>query len=232
MACSLMCRLPTRTFLHEMNAGVKFSNILLRRLDAVHQGGEGLGFYCRNRIQTDFLLHCRWHKLAIYAFGVCLSASRIDLFFLKLLAPSVSSSRRTSRRAHFSAPSNLRRKIMSSPLSKDLRDKYQVRSMPIRKDDTVEVVRGANKGKIGKVLQVYRRKWVIHVEKVTKDKTNGAFYLTNFSFNILTVIFLFSCGPSGQSVQLGVDPSNVRITTLKMDKNRVALLERKKKPSA
>jgi large subunit ribosomal protein L26e len=35
--------------------------------------------------------------------------------------------------------SHVRRKIMSSPLSKDLRQKYNVRSMPIRKDDEVQV---------------------------------------------------------------------------------------------
>eukprot|EP00069_Balaena_mysticetus_P018911 bmy_02211T0 len=41
---------------------------------------------------------------------------------------------------------------MSSPLSKELRQKYNVRSMPIRKDDEVQVVRGHYKGQqIGKV---------------------------------------------------------------------------------
>ena len=39
----------------------------------------------------------------------------------------VSSSRRKSRKAHFSAPSHERRKIMSAPLSADLRKKYNVR---------------------------------------------------------------------------------------------------------
>ena len=38
-----------------------------------------------------------------------------------------SSSRRKSRKAHFSAPSSVRRKIMSSALAKDLRAKYNVR---------------------------------------------------------------------------------------------------------
>ena len=51
----------------------------------------------------------------------------------------VSSTRRKNRKRHFNAPSHVRRKIMSSPLSKDLRQKYNVRSMPIRKDDEVQV---------------------------------------------------------------------------------------------
>ena len=51
----------------------------------------------------------------------------------------VSSDRGKNRYRHFNAPSHIRRKIMSSPLSKELRQKYNVRSMPIRKDDEVMV---------------------------------------------------------------------------------------------
>ncbi|KAJ3403108.1 60S ribosomal protein L26 [Chytriomyces hyalinus] len=108
-----------------------------------------------------------------------------------------------NRKAHFSAPSNIRRKIMSASLSKELREKYKVRSLPIRTDDEVTVVRGSNKGKTGKVVAVYRKKWVIHIEKLTKEKSNN------------------------QSVQLGVDPSKVQISTIKLDKDRLALLKRK-----
>ncbi|KAI8854529.1 60S ribosomal protein L26 [Chytridium lagenaria] len=115
----------------------------------------------------------------------------------------VSSSRRKSRKAHLSAPSNIRRKILSASLSKELRDKYHVRSMPVRKDDEVTIVRGTHKGRSGKIVEVYRRKWVIHIDKVVKEKVNGA------------------------SVPLGIDPSKVQITSLKLDKDRVALLDRK-----
>ncbi|XP_027958462.1 60S ribosomal protein L26-like 1 [Eumetopias jubatus] len=52
--------------------------------------------------------------------------------------PLVTSDRSKNRKRHFSAPSHVRRKIMSSPLSKELRQKYSVRSMPIRKDDEVQ----------------------------------------------------------------------------------------------
>merc|ERR1712166_40774 len=65
---------------------------------------------------------------------------------------SVSSSRRKSRKAHFTAPSHMRRIIMSSALSSELRNKYHVRSMPVRKDDEVSVVRGTYKGREGKVI--------------------------------------------------------------------------------
>jgi hypothetical protein len=55
------------------------------------------------------------------------------------VSANVSSSRRKARRAHFQAPSSIRRNIMSAPLSKELREKYNVRSIPVRKDDEVQV---------------------------------------------------------------------------------------------
>lgn len=51
----------------------------------------------------------------------------------------VTSSRRKNRKRHFSAPSHIRRVLMSAPLSKELRLKFNVKSMPIRKDDEVQV---------------------------------------------------------------------------------------------
>ncbi|KAL1196477.1 Large ribosomal subunit protein uL24y [Cardamine amara subsp. amara] len=117
--------------------------------------------------------------------------------------PRVTSSRRKNRKAHFSAPSSVRRVLMSSPLTTELRQKYNVRSMPIRKDDEVQVVRGTFKGREGKVIQVYRRKWVIHIERITREKVNGT------------------------TVNVGVNASNVVITKLRLDKDRKSLLERK-----
>lgn len=49
------------------------------------------------------------------------------------------SSRRKNRERYFNAPSHIRRRFMSAPLSKELRQKYNVRSIPIRKDDEVQV---------------------------------------------------------------------------------------------
>lgn len=81
-------------------------------------------------------------------------------------------------------------------------DTSQVRSIPIRKDDEVVIKRGSNKGREGKVTSVYRLKYVIHVERVTREKTNG------------------------QSVPIGIAPSKVEITKLKLDKDRESILER------
>lgn len=104
---------------------------------------------------------------------------------------------------------------MSSHLSKDLRTKYDVRAVPVRKGDTVKVMRGSCKGREGKVQAVYRKRWALHVEKLTREKTNG-----NISFSSLFV---------GQQVQIPVHPSQVLVTALKLDKGRKALLERKKR---
>ncbi|ELW56016.1 60S ribosomal protein L26 [Tupaia chinensis] len=87
--------------------------------------------------------------------------------------PFVTSNRSKNHKRHFNAPSHIRRKIMSSPLSKELRQKYNVRSMPLREDE-VQVVRGHYKGQhIGKVVQVYRKKYVTYTERVQWEKANG-----------------------------------------------------------
>ena len=87
------------------------------------------------------------------------------------LNPNVSSSRRKNRKRHFEAPSHIRRKLMSSPLNKELREKYGVKSMPIRKDDEVQVVRGQYKGQqVGKVVQCYRKKFVVYIERIQREK--------------------------------------------------------------
>jgi ribosomal protein uL24 len=85
----------------------------------------------------------------------------------------VSSQRRKSRKAHFSAPSSIRRKIMSCHLNKELKTKYDVRSIPVRKGDVVKVMRGTHKGREGKVQTVYRKRWALHIEKLTREKANG-----------------------------------------------------------
>ena len=95
---------------------------------------------------------------------------------------SVSGQRRKARKAHFTAPSHLRRKIMSCHLSKDLKTKYDVRSIPVRKGDVVKIVRGSQKGRDGKVTAVYRKKWCLHVEKVQRDKTNGKQFIVLTTF--------------------------------------------------
>ena len=119
---------------------------------------------------------------------------------------NVTSDRRKNRKAHFTADSATRAKLMCAPLAKDQQSKYGVKSMPIRKEDRVRIVRGVSTGSAieGKVTRVYRKKFVINVDRHVREKTNG------------------------QQVPIGVHPSNVVITQLKMDKDRKAKLDAKK----
>jgi large subunit ribosomal protein L26e len=75
--------------------------------------------------------------------------------------------------------------------------------MPVRRDDEVIVTRGTYKGREGKIIAVYRRKWVIHIERLTREKING------------------------QAVPIGICPSKVQIVKIKTDRNRLATLSRK-----
>ncbi|XP_055339908.1 60S ribosomal protein L26-like 1 [Paramacrobiotus metropolitanus] len=120
--------------------------------------------------------------------------------------PFVTSSRRKNRKRYYNAPSHVRRKLMSAPLSKDQRTKHGVRALPIRKDDEVQIVRGHYKGQqVGKVIAVYRKKFVIHIERITREKANGA------------------------TVPVGIHPSNVVIVKPKLDNDRKRSIERRAK---
>lgn len=92
---------------------------------------------------------------------------------------------------------------MSAPLSKELREQYKVRSLPVRKDDEIAVVRGSHKGREGKISSVYRLKYAIRVEKLNKEKSNGA------------------------QAPINLDTSKVVLTKLRLDKDRKALIKRK-----
>ena len=127
-----------------------------------------------------------------------------------------------SRKQHFNAPSHERRRIMSSPLTKELRGKHGIRAIPIRLvflisfpyilgwncrkisklhyfrfpfsftcyrvDDEVVVTRGRHRGNSGRVIRCYRKKFVIHIDKITREKANGS------------------------TVHIGIHPSKVRFS--------------------
>lgn len=92
---------------------------------------------------------------------------------------------------------------MSSPLSKELREKYKVRSLPIRREDEVTVVRGSHKGSEGKISTVYRLKYSVQLEKLQIEKSSGA------------------------TVPVNIHPSKVVITKLYLTPERKALIEKK-----
>ena len=62
--------------------------------------------------------------------------------------------------------------MLSAHLSKELRSKYGVRSLTVRKGDVVEVVRGAFVGHVNKVSSVDRRRQRLHIEGITIAKSD------------------------------------------------------------
>jgi large subunit ribosomal protein L24 len=108
------------------------------------------------------------------------------------------------RKRLFQAPYHVRGKILSAHLSSDLRKSYRARSLPIRKGDTVRVLRGDYKGVEGKVVKVDRRKYRIFIEGITREKADG------------TTVFI------------PIHPSKVEIIRLNLDdKFRKKILERR-----
>jgi large subunit ribosomal protein L24 len=108
------------------------------------------------------------------------------------------------RKYLYNAPLHHRGKIMSAPLSDELRAKYGIRSLPIRKGDRVKVVRGDYKGTEGEVISVDRKRYRIAIKGIVRRRADGT------------------------EVPVPIHPSKVVITKLYLkDEARKRLLERK-----
>src|SRR4030066_1842580 len=108
------------------------------------------------------------------------------------------------RKMLFNAPSHLRHKIMSAPLSAELVKSRGAKTLPVRKGDTVRIMRGDHAGFEGKIQRVDLSEYRVYVEGLTREKVDG------------TAIFV------------SVHPSKVMIKTLGLDDNwRKEILERK-----
>ena len=110
------------------------------------------------------------------------------------------------RKLAFNAPSHIRRKLLAAPLSSGLRERYGARSFPVKKGDTVKILRGDFSGIEGKVSETNTEQARIFVEGVTREKV------------------------SGTSTKVSVHVSKVMITNLNLDdKWRAQSLERRKR---
>ncbi|MEB3758180.1 MAG: 50S ribosomal protein L24 [Desulfurococcales archaeon] len=111
---------------------------------------------------------------------------------------------RKQRKALYNAPLHLRQKQMSATLSRELREKYGVRSLPVHKGDRVKVMRGEFSGVEGNVVRVNLSSYTINIDGVTRKKA------------------------SGDQVFVPIHPSNVMIVKLNLDDaRRRAILERR-----
>ena len=108
------------------------------------------------------------------------------------------------RKMVFQAPINQRYKRFTAPLSSKLKDSHGTNSVPIKKGDTVMIMRGDRRGSEGKVTQVDRKNYRIFVEGANREKVDGT------------------------SIPVPIHPSKVMITRLNLDdKWRKKILERK-----
>ena len=81
---------------------------------------------------------------------------------------------RKQRKYAANAPLHLKRKLLSVNLSKDLRKTHKKRNIPLRKGDTVKIMRGKFKGKQGKVTEVKTKMEKIFIEKIQVKKRDGS----------------------------------------------------------
>ncbi len=79
------------------------------------------------------------------------------------------------RKAKGEAPLHKRRRMVSAHLDSVLMREYNIRSVPVRKGDTVRVVRGSNdlKGSENKVASVDLKNYKIIIENITVPKADG-----------------------------------------------------------
>jgi large subunit ribosomal protein L24 len=111
---------------------------------------------------------------------------------------------RKQRKILYQAPLHRRQKLMTAPLSEDLRDQYGIRRMPVRTKDKVLILRGDFAWSEGEVTEVDLKRSRLYVDGVTIEKTDGTerFY--------------------------PIHPSNVVITSLNLkDDRRNEIIDRK-----
>ncbi|NPA04521.1 MAG: 50S ribosomal protein L24 [Crenarchaeota archaeon] len=113
---------------------------------------------------------------------------------------------RKQRKALFNAPLHKRQKLVSAPLSPELRERYGIRSLPVRKGDEVLIMRGDWKGQKGKVAKVDLKRMRIYIEGITVKNARG------------------------EPRYYPIHPSNVMIVNLNLDdKRRKEIIERRRK---
>ncbi len=80
---------------------------------------------------------------------------------------------RKQRKYRYNAPLHIKSKFLHVHLSKELRKKYGIRALRVRKGDTVKVLRGQFKKHIGKVARVDVRHTKVYVEGVEQTRRDG-----------------------------------------------------------
>ncbi len=81
---------------------------------------------------------------------------------------------RKQRKYLANAPLHLKRKQLSANLSKELRKKYGMRNIELRKGDKVKILRGKFRGKEGKITEIKTKMLKVYVEGIRVKKQDGS----------------------------------------------------------
>jgi len=84
-----------------------------------------------------------------------------------------SSKPKKQRKAWYERAMHKRQQGLAAHVDKKLRKDLARRSVSLRKGDSVKVMRGAKKGKAGKITAVDYKKGTVFVDKLTRKKANG-----------------------------------------------------------
>ncbi len=112
---------------------------------------------------------------------------------------------RIQRKQLYTASLHLRHKFFNAPLSRELREKYGVKRLPVRVGDVVRIMRGDFAGIEGKVVKVDLKRVRIFIEGAQIKRADGT------------------------PVYYPIHPSKVVIVKLDLsDKYRLKIIERRK----
>ncbi|MSR85807.1 50S ribosomal protein L24 [Candidatus Woesearchaeota archaeon] len=108
------------------------------------------------------------------------------------------------RKFRFNAPLHVQHSFLGAHLSPELRKKYTLRSLPLRKGDKVKILRGQYKKKTGKVTRILMKTQKVYIEGIETLKKDGS------------------------KAFVPLQPSNVMIIEMELtDKYRKGIVERK-----
>ncbi len=111
---------------------------------------------------------------------------------------------RKQKKYLYNAPLHIRNKFISAHLSKELIKKYNRRSLPLKKGDTVKIMVGQFKKRTGKIERIDLKKRKVYITNIQVLKKDGT------------------------KTYLSISPSNLLIQELDLeDKERKNILDRK-----
>ncbi|MGC9148654.1 MAG: 50S ribosomal protein L24 [Sulfolobales archaeon] len=90
-----------------------------------------------------------------------------------MLIKTVTKQPRKIRKRLFNASLHLRWRFLTARVSEDIEKEYGVKRLPVRRGDTVRILRGDWRGHEGKVVEVNLKRSRIYVEGVTIKKADG-----------------------------------------------------------